>query len=89
VEQELIKGNNMEDKLTELLMTCGVTWNPRWLAKTLIEAGVTVDPNNKHCYQCKHFMGCSDWGLCCDLKYGLCYKSTKACDYFEEKLNND
>ena len=76
----------MEQKLTELLIACGVTWNPKFIAKSLIEAGVTLDLDRKHCYQCRHFLGGGDWGLCCDLQYGLCYKETNACEKFEEKI---
>ena len=90
----------MERKLTELLFQCGVTWHPKWLAQALIEAGVTVDPNSKHCYQCKHFIGGGDWNLCCSINHPtpkekeqgldfywghLCYEDTEACDMFEKK----
>ena len=75
----------MEQKLTKLLMACGITWNPKLVAQALIESGVTVNPSSKHCYQCKHFIGGGDWNLCCDLKYDLCYKETNACDDFEEE----
>lgn len=37
------------------------------------------------CKQCKHFLGMGDWGLCCDLKYNLCYEDTPACRKFEAK----
>ena len=79
----------MEDKLTELLVACGITWYPRALAQALIEAGVTIDPNSKHCYQCEHFIGSGDWNLCCGIKGDLCYKNTVACDDFKEKEKND
>ena len=79
----------MERKLTELLIACGVTWYPRALAKTLIEAGVAVDKHSKHCYQCEHFIGGGDWNLCCGIKGDLCYKNTVACEDFKEKEKND
>lgn len=28
------------------------------------------------CATCTHFIGSGDWGLCCDLKYDLCYSCT-------------
>lgn len=28
------------------------------------------------CATCTHFIGSGDWGLCCDLKYDLCYSQT-------------
>ena len=72
-------------KLTELLIACNVTWNPKAVAETLLAAGVTLNPYSLHCYQCKHFLGGGDWCLCCDLKYDLCYKSSNACSKFEIK----
>ena len=77
--------NQMEQKLTMLLINCGVTFCARGKAQALIEAGVKVDPDSKHCYQCKHFIGGGDWSLCCRLKDDLCYKNTIACKNFEEK----
>lgn len=35
------------------------------------------------CATCKHFLGCGDWGLCCDLKDGLCYENTPKCDEYQ------
>lgn len=37
------------------------------------------------CKDCKHFMGLGDFALCCDIKYGLCYEDTEACEDFEER----
>ena len=89
---------DIERKLTELLIACHVTMSPRGIARALISAGVTVDPNSKHCYQCKNFIGGGDWNLCCKvthptpkeaeqgLKFDLghlCYKETNACDMFD------
>ena len=34
------------------------------------------------CDKCKHFRGWGDWGLCCDVKYDLCYEQTPACELF-------
>ena len=31
------------------------------------------------CESCEHYIGGGDWNLCCQLKYGLCYKDTEAC----------
>lgn len=73
------------NKLTELLIACNVTWNPKVVAEVLVEAGVFVNPNSKHCYQCKHFIGGGDWNLCCSKKYELCYKNTNACHLFEDE----
>lgn len=79
------KGNNdTVRKLTELLVACNVTFNPKAVAETLIQAGVTLNPYSKHCYQCKHFLGGGDWNLCCNLKYELCSKPDNACSDFEE-----
>lgn len=75
----------MEKKLIELLINCGVTFYPKGIAQNLIESGVTVDPNSKHCYQCEHFIGGGDFALCCKLKYDLCYKNTNACEHFAAK----
>jgi hypothetical protein len=41
------------------------------------------------CGDCKHFLGCGDWNLCCDLKYDLCYQDTEVCDKFEFKESNN
>lgn len=38
-----------------------------------------------NCKSCKHFIGFGNFGLCCDLKYGLCYADTAACKLFEAK----
>ena len=35
------------------------------------------------CGSCRHYIGGGDWNLCCDLKYGLCYLDTIACDKYE------
>lgn len=32
------------------------------------------------CATCTHFIGSGDWGLCCDLKYDLCYSCTPKCN---------
>ena len=37
------------------------------------------------CATCTHFIGSGDWGLCCDLKYDLCYSCTPKCNEYEEK----
>lgn len=39
------------------------------------------------CKECSHFIGLGDWGLCCDLKYDLCYEDTPGCDRFEREDN--
>lgn len=80
---------DVEKKLVELLIACGVTFCTVGKARTLISAGVTVDPNLKHCYQCKNFLSGGDWYLCCSKKYDLCYKTTNACDMFDEKVELD
>ena len=77
----------MEDsikKLTELLINCNVTWNPQAVARELLDAGVTLNPYSKHCYQCQHYLGGGDWNLCCKIKYDLCYRNTNACKDFKE-----
>ena len=98
----MVVDKDVEKKLTELLVACNVTMFPRGIARALIAAGVTVDPNLKHCYQCKNFIGGGDWNLCCKVthptpnekeqglkfEFGhLCYKETNACDMFEENTN--
>lgn len=37
------------------------------------------------CATCTYFIGSGDWGLCCDLKYDLCYSCTPKCGEYEEK----
>lgn len=37
----------------------------------------------KKCGECKHYIGGGDWNLCCQLKYGLCYRDTEACEKYE------
>jgi hypothetical protein len=52
------------------------------------------------CGECKHFIGCGDWNLCCDITHPtpkekeegktfyfghLCYEDTPACDCWEVK----
>ena len=79
---------DVEKKLTELLIACHVTMAPRKIARSLIDAGVTVDPNLKHCYQCEHYLDCRDWNVCCSKRYEICYEATNACDLFEERTND-
>lgn len=38
----------------------------------------------KVCAQCSHYIGFGDWRLCCDLKSGLTYEYTEACEMFEQ-----
>ena len=40
------------------------------------------------CGDCIHFIGCGDFGLCCDIKYDLCYEETDACDKFDTHYRN-
>lgn len=46
---------------------------------------------DKYCATCKHFTGCGDWDLCCDLPHPespfgfLCYGDTPACERYEER----
>ena len=95
----MVVNKDVEQKLTELLIACHVTMSPRGVARALIAAGVTVDLNLKHCYQCKNFIGEGDWDLCCKVEHPtpkereqglnfefgyLCYKETIACDAFEQ-----
>lgn len=79
---------DVEKKLTELLIACHVTVAPKRIARSLIDAGVTVDPNLKHCYQCKHYLDCRDWNVCCNKRYEICYEATNACDLFEGRTND-
>ena len=37
------------------------------------------------CATCTHFIGSGDWGLCCDLKYDLCYSCTPKCNEYTIK----
>ena len=41
--------------------------------------------NQLTCSDCKRFIGGGDWNLCCEGKYDLCYRDTKACDEFETR----
>ena len=36
------------------------------------------------CKNCKHFLGCGDFGLCCYLDYGLWYEDD-SCENWEPK----
>lgn len=38
------------------------------------------------CGNCKHFLGCGDWNLCCELHRGLYYEKTPACELFILKV---
>lgn len=55
------------------------------------------------CGTCKHYIGCCDWNLCCDIPHPtpkekemgmtfifghLCYEDTSACDMYETKGAN-
>ena len=55
------------------------------------------------CGTCKHYIGCGDWNLCCDIPHPtlkekemgmtflfghLCYEDTDACDMYEPKGAN-
>lgn len=37
------------------------------------------------CAECQRFIGGGDWGLCCRIKYDLCYETTPACAEFVPK----
>lgn len=39
----------------------------------------------KTCEDCIHFLGFGDFGLCCEIKYDLCYEDTPACDDFYDE----
>ena len=39
--------------------------------------------NMDKCGTCKYYIGGGDWGLCCDLQYGLCYRYTAACHKYK------
>lgn len=42
--------------------------------------------NKKICYNCKHYLGGSDWGLSCAKHYHVLTKALKdACNEFEKK----
>ena len=55
------------------------------------------------CGTCKHYIGCGDWNLCCDIPHPttkekdrgmtfifghLCYEDTSACDMYDSKGAN-
>lgn len=43
-----------------------------------------IDKVERTCGDCKYFLGCGDWDLCCSLqKRRLCYEDNKACEDFE------
>lgn len=51
-----------------------------------LEEGKTsnnIDEANKVCGLCKHFLGMSDYNLCCNKQYDLTYTFSKPCDMFE------
>lgn len=37
------------------------------------------------CAECLRFLGGGDFGLCCRIKYDLCYETTTACAQFAPK----
>ncbi len=37
------------------------------------------------CGNCKRFIGGGDWGLCCQVDYGLHYEDSDACHDYEPK----
>lgn len=39
---------------------------------------------NRKCGQCSHFIGLGDFGLACELIYGLVNADTDACSQFHE-----
>ena len=41
----------------------------------------------KKCKNCKHFIGLRDFGLCCELDYGLWYEDN-VCEKWELKKND-
>lgn len=58
---------------------------------------------SKYCGTCRHYMGCGDWNLCCDICHPtkaerekgltfifghLCYEDTPACDEYISKGEN-
>lgn len=65
-------------------MGCTMPGTDRWYACPL-ESPTDLDLGIGTCESCSHFIGGGDWGLCCDLKYGLCYENTLKCDKWEFK----
>lgn len=41
------------------------------------------------CETCENYIGGGDWGLCCRLKYDLCYEYTAACESYHEEGADD
>lgn len=37
------------------------------------------------CGSCRYFIGGCDWGLCCQIDYGLHYEASEACQDYEPK----
>lgn len=37
----------------------------------------------RNCGVCSHYLAGGDFGLCCELKYDLCYESSDACEKFD------
>lgn len=37
------------------------------------------------CVTCENFIGGGDWGLCCKIKYDLCYECTPKCKDYQQK----
>lgn len=44
-----------------------------------------MDNGKDTCATCLHFIGGSDWNLCYDLKYDLCYRHTPKCSQYKER----
>ena len=49
--------------------------------KTMTNNTVPTDT----CVTCENFIGGGDWGLCCKIKYDLCYECTPKCKDYKQK----
>lgn len=59
-------------------------WSPTKESVDKLKTEKKCYSNNK-CESCEHFLGLGDFGLCCDLRYELCYENTDACNDFSPK----
>ena len=41
------------------------------------------------CGHCKHFLGCGDYNICCDVDTGLHYADSPVCDKFSPGGDNN
>ncbi len=66
-------------------------YDPEKIGQHFLEVLARLSPRNMvepkkitlRCGSCRYFIGGGDWGLCCQIDYGLHYEDSESCDDYE------